>query len=46
MTLGAQMTPLVIRMMIISDVTTWSDTFDHHSGDRNIFIAEATAETD
>ncbi len=32
------MTPLVIRMMFISDATTWSITYDHHSDDCNIFI--------
>ncbi len=36
MTLGAQMTPLVIRMTIVSDAATWNDTSDHHFGDSNI----------
>jgi len=42
------MTPLVIRMMIISDATTWSITYDCHSHgssgviyDCNIFIIQA-----
>jgi hypothetical protein len=36
-------------MMIVSDATTWSITYDHHYGDsrgviyfRNIFIIQAT----
>jgi hypothetical protein len=37
MTLGALMTPLVIRMPVVSDATSWSATYDHHSDDHNIF---------
>jgi hypothetical protein len=36
------MTPLVIRMMIVSDATPWSITYNHHSDERNIFITQAT----
>jgi hypothetical protein len=36
------MKPLVVRMIIISDATTWSITYDRHSDDYNIFIAQAT----
>ncbi len=31
------MTHLVVRMMIISDATTWSITNNRHSDDHNIF---------
>jgi hypothetical protein len=30
------MTPLAIRMMVTSDVTTWSITYDRHSDNHNI----------
>jgi hypothetical protein len=36
MTLGAQMTPLVIRMTIESEATTWSITYVHHSVNHNM----------
>ncbi len=36
------MKPLVVRMIIISDATTWSITYDRHFDDCNIFIAQAT----
>jgi hypothetical protein len=36
------MTPLVIRMMIVSDAATWSITYNHHSDDHNIFIIQAS----
>ncbi len=36
MTLGAQMTPLVIRMTIESESTTWSVTYVYHSVNRNM----------
>jgi hypothetical protein len=36
------MTPLVIRMTIESDATTWSIAYVHHSVNRNMFIAQAT----
>jgi hypothetical protein len=42
MTLGTLMTPLVIRMMIVSDAATWSIAYDQHSDDHNIFIIQAT----
>jgi hypothetical protein len=42
-------TSRVIRMMIVSDATTWSITYDRHSDDstgvicdRNVFIIQAT----
>jgi len=38
-------TSRVIRMTILSDATTWSVTYDHHSDDYDIFIKEATAVT-
>ncbi len=28
----------VVKMMIISDATTWSITYNHHSDNQNIFI--------
>jgi hypothetical protein len=31
------MIPLVIRMTIVSDATTWSATYSNHSDDHNIF---------
>ncbi len=34
--------PSVIRVMIVSDTTTWSVTYDCHSDDRNIFIIQTT----
>jgi hypothetical protein len=36
------MTPLVIRMMIMIDATSWSITYDHHSDNRSTFIIHAT----
>ncbi len=46
---GAIITPLVIRMAIICDATTWTVTYDHHSDnsksvihDRNIFVTKLT----
>ncbi len=36
------MTPLVIRMMIIRDATTWSGICNRHSDFCNIFIIQAT----
>jgi hypothetical protein len=42
MTLGAQMTPPVIRMTIESDATTWSVAYVDHSVNRNMFIVQAT----
>ncbi len=44
MILGAQMTPLVIRMMIVSDITTWSVTYAHQNDDYNIFIIQDTGD--
>jgi hypothetical protein len=35
------MTPLVVRMMIVSDATTWSITYDCQNDNRNIFIKHA-----
>jgi hypothetical protein len=42
MALGAKMTPLVIRMTIVSDVTTWSITYNRHSDDHNCFTIQAS----
>jgi hypothetical protein len=36
------MTPLVVRMMTVSDTTTWSVTYNCHSDECNIFIIQAT----
>jgi hypothetical protein len=36
------MTPLVIRMTIVSDATTCSVTYINHSDDCNIFIIHST----
>jgi hypothetical protein len=36
------MMSLVIRMVILTDATTWSITYVRHSDDRNIFIMLAT----
>jgi len=36
------MTPLVNRMTIICDATTWSITYDRQTDERNIFIIQAT----
>jgi hypothetical protein len=36
------MTPLVIRMTITNDATTWSITCDRHIDNRNIFIIHST----
>jgi hypothetical protein len=36
------MTPLIIRITIISDATTWSIIYDRHSDDCNIFIILVT----
>jgi hypothetical protein len=38
------MIPLVIRIMIISDATTWSITSERDSDSHNIFIKPATDE--
>jgi hypothetical protein len=37
------MKSLVVRMTIISDATTWSITYNHHSDKHYIFIMQATA---
>ncbi len=37
------MTPVVIRMTIVSDATTWSITYDRHSDDRNMLIKHYTS---
>jgi hypothetical protein len=36
------MKPLVIRMTIESDATTWSVSYVHHSVNHNMFIRQAT----
>jgi hypothetical protein len=36
------MTPLVIRMTIKSDATTWNVTYVDHSVNHNLFIVQAT----
>jgi hypothetical protein len=36
------MTPLVVRLTILSDATTWSGTYNRHSDNHNVFIKLAT----
>jgi hypothetical protein len=36
------MTPIVIRMLIISDSATWDITYVCHSDNLNIFIVQTT----
>jgi hypothetical protein len=36
------MTPLVIRMTIVSEATPWTVTYERHSDYHNICIIEAT----
>ncbi len=38
------MTTLVVRMTIVSDATTWSIIYDHHSDDFYIFIIQFSGE--
>ncbi len=33
---------LLVVVMIVSDATTWSITYDRHSANHNIFIIQAT----